>query len=713
MHFGFGGYRGRRRLTPLASACTGWWIAVSLLLLAPAGASQAADYYVDLSSPNCSNVGPGTEAQPYCSISAAVAAHHGPGVTIYVKPGVYREQVTVPASGTAGSPFVLEALGEVVVDGSDDYSSPTLWVHYLDDIYLAPSVSWNPLQVFMDGARLTPSVVAPESLLSNTFTWVSGEGLYVNANGDEPGDHELLVGRRNYGFNMSTKSWITIDGFGVAHTESRGIFLNSGCADIVVSRDTVSFANSYGIHAVNGLRILVEACRSSDNNFHGIGLTAGSTACTLRANESLRNADPDARRANGIHLFSAPGNIIYGNRVHDNQDSGLHFGDSANNCLAYNNRSWNNGDHGYDHLNATGTIHVHNVAFGNYRDGFSIEDTSPNSRLHDCIAIDNGLTTNRFDLWVNNPSLVGFVSDYNIFWNSTSQAPIKTGVTIYATLAAYQAASGQDAHSLQANPLFVNGPQGDFHLMAGSPAIDAGTSGVPNWPPLDAGGMARVDDPATANTGAGPVLFPDRGSFEFLTDQAPVVTAPPNATVFETDSMAIVVTAIDPDGDAIDSLTVVGLPPGATFVADPGDTSGTFHWTPTSGQSGSYTVTFIASGAFTGSDSTVITVRPATTGVVGPPTGPPLRPSISPNPMRGQARLRFGMARGGAVRVDVFDLTGRVVRTLMDAADARAGEYSLSFDVGSGGGASLPQGLYFYRIQTSEGIARGRFVVAR
>ena len=230
-----------------------------LSTVGPVAAAHAAVYYVDQSSPSCSSAGPGTEAQPYCTIAAAVAAHHGPGVTILVKPGTYREQVPLPSSGTAESLFVLRAIGgTVLVDGSDDFSAPTLWVPYSDGIYLAPSVSWSPKQVFVDGARLTPSARATDDLPDNAFKWVTEEGLYVNVGVDNPGNHELLVGRRNYGFNMATKSWITIEGFSIAHTESRGIYLNSGCADIVVSRDTVSFANSYGIQAVNGLRAVIE-----------------------------------------------------------------------------------------------------------------------------------------------------------------------------------------------------------------------------------------------------------------------------------------------------------------------------------------------------------------------------------------------------------------------------------------------------------------------
>src|SRR5436309_14356945 len=92
-----------RRL-PVASA------ALILLALAPA-VCAAADYYVNHSSPLCSDAGPGTVVQPYCTIAAAMAAHAGPGVTIDVMPGTYREQVTVPVSGVAGSPFTLKALG--------------------------------------------------------------------------------------------------------------------------------------------------------------------------------------------------------------------------------------------------------------------------------------------------------------------------------------------------------------------------------------------------------------------------------------------------------------------------------------------------------------------------------------------------------------------------------------------------------------------------
>src|SRR5262249_15642440 len=152
-------------------------------------------------SGSCSPSGPGTEAQPYCTISAAVAAHSGPGVTILVKPGLYREQVTLTGSGSSSSSFVVQALGSPVqVDGSGDFSTPPQWVPFSGNVYRAPTVNWSPLQVFMDGARLTPSSASPASLPANSFVYMSGAGLYVNAGGGNPGAHTLWVGHRSFGF---------------------------------------------------------------------------------------------------------------------------------------------------------------------------------------------------------------------------------------------------------------------------------------------------------------------------------------------------------------------------------------------------------------------------------------------------------------------------------------------------------------------------------
>ena len=76
-------------------------------------------------------------------------------------------------------------------------------------------------------------------------------------------------------------------------------------------------------------------------------------------------------------------------------------------------------------------------------------------------------------------SMANLTSDVNLFFFSGAQAAgFRTGAlgltgTDFATLAAWQAASGKDTNSLSGDPLFVS-PASDLHLTAGSPADNAG-----------------------------------------------------------------------------------------------------------------------------------------------------------------------------------------------------------------------------------------------
>ncbi|MBI3608695.1 MAG: PKD domain-containing protein [Nitrospirae bacterium] len=526
-------------------------------------------FYVDGANSACSNSGSGTAATPYCTISAAASAQGGAGTTLYVKPAVYHEQVTVPASGASGSPFVFQALGApVVVDGADDFSLTGKWTLYSGDVWLASGVTWSPKQVFADGARLTASSASVGSLPARSFRYVSGTGLYVNAGGGNPGSHQTLVGRRTYGFRLSGRSWVTIDGFTVTRSEDRAIYLSSSSNNNTITRNTATFANSYGIAISGSSGVLIGSNVISDNTSHGVYMGSSTTGATIQDNDSFRNGKPGGG-ADGIMVYSASGNAVLRNRSHGNQGTGLEFRSSANNNLSIENLSWNNGDHGYDHVGAAGTHHVGDVAWGNTNDGFAIQSTSTNTAIFNSITANNGLTTNGFDLWVDSGSVTGFVSHDNIIWNSSSAAPIKYISTLYSTVAAFTAATGQDTRSIQADPRFLNPGSGDFRLLAGSPAIDSADSSVANWPATDAAGRARVDDPATPNTGVGSLLYGDRGALEFQPPHAALTVTPASGVA----PLAVTADASasgDVDGTIVSYLfafgdgTVVGPQTGAT-----------------------------------------------------------------------------------------------------------------------------------------------------
>lgn len=534
-----------------------WLLLLAALgALACAGPAMAGTYYVDNTALSCSNNGAGSLLQPYCTISAALAARGTAGNTILVKAGVYAEQVTFPASGTAANPVVLRAYGgPVVVDGADDFSSTLKWTNSTGNIWRAASVNWSPKQVFADGVRLTATNANTNSIPAGTYKYVSGSGLHVNLGvSGNPGTHDMKVGRRNYAFVLSGKSWITIDGFTATRTEDRALNITNASNDVQFLNGVVTFANKYGVYVTDCARFRIADCVVSDNNHHGIMLTTGTSQCTVESNESMRNAVPGSRQANGLYLYGSTNNVIRNNRWHDNQDTGQHLQSGSNDNLCVNNISWNNGDHGYDHLGATGTFHTNDVSYGNYKDGFSVEGGSTGTRFYNCVSADNGLTTGEYDLWVSNDSKTGFQANDNLFWNSTGQAIVKYGSSTYTQLSAYVTGSGQDTRTLQLDPRFLDPLSGNFHLSPGSPLIDNGNSAVANWPTNDAGGNARVDEPSIANTGLGAINFADRGAHEFQTTGLAPVAVLEASPALGTAPVAVTLDASgsdDPDGSIV------------------------------------------------------------------------------------------------------------------------------------------------------------------
>jgi hypothetical protein len=96
-------------------------------------------------------------------------------------------------------------------------------------------------------------------------------------------------------------------------------------------------------------------------------------------------------------------------------------------------------------------------------------------------------------------------------------------------------------------------------------------------------------------------------------------------------------------------------------------------------------------------------------GVVGVLSGAAPRLSLlaAPNPSAGPARLTFTLAEAGPVRLGLYDLGGRAVRTLV--RDARgAGSCTVAWDGRDDRGAPVPPGVYFARLE-----AGGRALVRR
>ena len=64
----------------------------------------------------------------------------------------------------------------------------------------------------------------------------------------------------------------------------------------------------------------------------------------------------------------------------------------------------------------------------------------------------------------------------------------------------------------------------------------------------------------------------------------------------------------------------------------------------------------------------------------------------------GQATVDFGLAKADRVEVKVFDVSGRLVRTLADRQFA-AGRHSLTWDGADSQGRQVARGVYFTQVK--------------
>ena len=96
-------------------------------------------------------------------------------------------------------------------------------------------------------------------------------------------------------------------------------------------------------------------------------------------------------------------------------------------------------------------------------------------------------------------------------------------------------------------------------------------------------------------------------------------------------------------------------------------------------------------------------------------TGPrrDLTAAVQPNPLNPRGTLSFRTESLGFVTARLFDLQGRCVRVLLQRQTLAPGNHQLPIDGRDDAGHDLASGVYFYRVDSPDGPARGRIVVAK
>jgi len=84
----------------------------------------------------------------------------------------------------------------------------------------------------------------------------------------------------------------------------------------------------------------------------------------------------------------------------------------------------------------------------------------------------------------------------------------------------------------------------------------------------------------------------------------------------------------------------------------------------------------------------------------------------APNPFRGSTQIGWALPRDQKVTLTVYDVTGRVVRRLVDEVRP-AGRHAVTWDGTDGTGRSVASGVYIVRCSTIDRTLVQRIVLVR
>ena len=85
---------------------------------------------------------------------------------------------------------------------------------------------------------------------------------------------------------------------------------------------------------------------------------------------------------------------------------------------------------------------------------------------------------------------------------------------------------------------------------------------------------------------------------------------------------------------------------------------------------------------------------------------------VAPNPFNPRTTIAWDLPRRGQVRIAVYDLRGRLVRTLLDG-QAEAGSHRTVWDGQDRHGRAAAAGIYFVRLSGAAGDRTRKMVLAK
>jgi hypothetical protein len=458
-------------------------------------------YYVD--SANGLDSNPGTLAEPWQTIAKVNSTTLSPGQSVAFKAGgVWREQLTVPASGTAGNPITFTSYGvgaQPIITGANVVSS---WTLASGTVYQA-TVTTQPYVVIYNGARLQQNSGAGSTTAPNTWDW-SSNTLYLNVGGNPTKTVE--AGQRSEAVLVNDKAYITVQGLTLAGANQADLYATGNANHLSVLSNTLTNSGTSAWKSalmLNGVSDGLIVGNTVSFSYQGIELSGYGAATTN--NNDVRANTLSYLDADGIGVTPAGGSgpennmIEYNNCSYVNQfvDDGacIHtFNTGTGNVIRYNvayssgTATTKSAGIMLDSPGAGGaaTMVYGNIAYFNTNgcidDGSGGADLIYNAGELNTFSPATGVTFENNIACPSSGKYVvstytggGFTFNYNLYCSGGATNPFyNTYNGTGYTFSGWQGLICGDGYSINgANPLFVN-PTTDFALQSGSPAMGAG-----------------------------------------------------------------------------------------------------------------------------------------------------------------------------------------------------------------------------------------------
>lgn len=491
----------------LASCLSVQYQAMGKSTMQPSARIGSGNSYYVATSGNDSNRG--TITSPWRTIQHAANTVQA-GDTVYVRRGVYRESVTIPVSGSAtAGPVTFENYpGEnAIVDGTGLIPSNSV----TQGLFNIANQSYVTLQGFeIRNYEASSPQATPAGI------WVSGAGSNIQILNNKVHHIVTTSEKKGNAFGIAVYGTgapasinnITIDGnevYDLRTGNSESVNVDGNVTQFAITNNIVRNNDNIGIDAIGFEGVSPNPAYDYARN----GEISGNTIYHISA---IHNpGESNEYDADGIYVDGGSQIVIERNLVYA-CDLGIeaaseHSGHTSNyvtirSNLVYHSNSAGISIGGYSaRVGGSANITLVNNSLleddtkhtgsGEFQVQFYASDNIFENNI--AYATSQGLFVNYFT--DSGPTAV--MANYNLYYSKL--APLSTNFVwnaqTYTGFSAYQTATGQDANSQYADPLYLSLTAPNLEVTPTSPAVNAGTNLGPEVEgTLDFAGNPRVQN---------------------------------------------------------------------------------------------------------------------------------------------------------------------------------------------------------------------------